>query len=104
MLEARTAGRVFPRGTAIATFERGRFPAKCSANYESTRLSCKHAALLLRVDEGGIWVMDQCKGDQGRQFISRRRIGIPPPGKQKFQDGSYRNAGNNALAYFVIER
>lgn len=70
VMEARRAGKVFPRGTAIATFEHGRFPQKCGPNYDGTRMSCKHAALLLRADPSGLWVMDQYKGDKNRLFIS----------------------------------
>lgn len=104
LMEARNEGRVFPRGTAIATFENGRYPQKCSANYDATRFSCKHAALLLRVDPSGIWVMDQYKGAPDRMFIAERLIKVPPSWEQKFKDGTWRNAGNNALAYYVIER
>lgn len=104
LMEARMAGKVFPRGTAIATFENGRYPQRCSGNYNGTGQSCRHAALLLRVDPSGIWVMDQYRGDPGRSFIEKRLIAVPPPRLQKFADGTWRNAGNNANAYYVIEK
>ena len=31
-----------------------------------------------------------------------RLIRVPPPREQKFADGTWRDAGNNALAYYVI--
>ena len=102
LMEARRAGKTVPRGTAVATFENGRYPQKCSGNYNGTRQSCRHAALLLRVDPSGIWVMDQYKGDNNRLFIFHRLIRLPPPREQKFADGTWRDAGNNALAYYVI--
>jgi hypothetical protein len=95
------AGRSLPQGTAIATFEKGRYVQSCPVNYEG---SCHHAALLLRTLPGGIWVMDQYTGVANRQFVSRRFIRIPVPREQRLADGSYRNAGNNALAFAVIER
>ena len=79
LMEARRAGKTISRGTAIATFENGRYPQKCSGNYNGTRQSCNN-----------------------RLFIFHRLIRVPPPREQKFADGTWRDAGNNALAYYVI--
>ena len=48
------AGTKVVKGTAIATFENGRYPGRTHDN---------HAAIVLRVMSSGIWVMDQWKGD-----------------------------------------
>ena len=46
VMDAYKAGKTIPRGTAIATFENGRYPQSCPINYDG---SCHHAALLLGV-------------------------------------------------------
>jgi hypothetical protein len=101
VMDAYKAGKILPRGTAIATFEKGRYLQNCATNYIG---SCHHAALLLQVMSGGIWVMDQFTGVENRQFVTRRFIRVPMPRQQKFADGAYRDAGNNALAFSVIEQ
>lgn len=80
------------KGTAIATFVNGRYPNSPHNN---------HAAIVLRVMPGGIWVVDQWKGKSG---ITARLIRIPPPRKQRNQDGSFMRPSDNALAFYVIER
>ncbi|WP_167761331.1 BPSL0067 family protein [Duganella callida] len=80
------------RGTAIATFVDGKHPGLSPGN---------HAALVLKVMPGGIWVVDQWK-EKG--VISARLIRIPPPRQQYNSDGSFRHLSDNALAFFVIER
>lgn len=85
-------GSTLARGTAIATFENGRYPSKDHGN---------HAALVLKVMKSGIWVVDQWKA---KPAISARLIRIPPPRQQRNADGSFRNPSDNALAFFVIER
>jgi len=80
------------RGTATATFVDGRYPNRPRGN---------HAAIVLRVMPGGIWVVDQWRGKGG---IAARLIRIPPPRKQRNKDGSFVDPSNNALAFYVIER
>jgi hypothetical protein len=99
LLEALKAGKTCPRGTAIATFINGRYPQVDRPGERSSR----HAALLLEVQEGGIWVMDQYPGDPSRPYITKRFIHIPPPREQRHEDGTLKNPGNSALAFHVIE-
>lgn len=89
------AGRRVEKGTAIATFENGRYPGRDHDN---------HAAIVLSVLASGIWVMDQWANDKNRPWIERRFIRIPPPHEQRNQDGSFRRPSDNALAYYVIEK
>lgn len=76
-------------GTAIATFERGRYPSRPVE---------KHSAFYLGQNSTGIWVMDQWPGKQkktiSRRFIRRQDI---------FDDGTYYQPSNNCFAFFVIE-
>jgi|GEM_PF-1497899 len=69
-----------PTGTAIATFVNGKYPNGKTGN---------HAAIFLRGDTGGIWVLDQWKG----HVSSERYI--------KFESGSS-SASNDASKYSVI--
>jgi len=78
-------------GTAIATFEKGRYPQ---------RRSGQHAAFFLGSAGSGIWVMDQWKGDRNKPTVSKRHI----PKRGQNPDGSYRDPSNNAEAFYVIER
>lgn len=77
------------KGTA--TFVNGRYPNNPHGN---------HAAIVLKVMPGGIWVVDQWKE---KKVISARLIRIPPPRQQYNADGSFKNPSDNALAYSVIE-
>jgi hypothetical protein len=78
-------------GTAIATFEKGRFPR---------RQTGQHAAFFIASAGAGIYVMDQWKNDDQKPRVSMRHI--PRRGKNK--DGSYKDPSNNAEAFSVIER
>lgn len=99
VMEAYKAGRPIPRGTAIATFENGRYPQRCQSGYHG---SCHHAGLLLAVQAGGIWIADQWTAPE-RPTIKARFIRLPPPRRVKLADGAWRDAGNNPYAYAVIE-
>lgn len=72
------------KGTAIATFIDGKYPNKKTGN---------HAALFLRFDPYGFWVMDQWRSDIGKPKISSRLIKVKPRGK----------ASDNAAAYYIVE-
>jgi len=84
-------GAKVAKGTAISTFVDGRYPNKPHGN---------HAAIILKVMQGGIWVVDQWKA---KAVISARLIRIPPPRQERNKDGTFKNPSNNALAYSVIE-
>jgi hypothetical protein len=80
------------RGTAIATFEKGRYPHRPTGN---------HAAFFLAYAGQAIWVMDQWKNDPiGKPTVSKRLIS---PGRTR-KDGSLRDPSNSSQAFFVIER
>lgn len=89
------AGSKVAKGTAIATFENGRYPGR---DYDN------HAAIVLKVMGSGIWVMDQWNGDKNRPFIERRLIRVPAPHKHRKADGRFMTPSDNALAFYVIER
>jgi hypothetical protein len=76
-------------GTAIATFEKGRYPR---------RPDHKHSAFYLGQTSTGIWVIDQWPGPKKRtiskRFIFRKDI---------FDDGTFYDPSNNCFAFFVIE-
>lgn len=76
-------------GTAIATFEKGRYPA---------RPDHKHAAFYLGQVSTGIWVIDQWPGSTkkkiSRRFIERKEI---------FDDGTCFKPSDNCFAFSVIE-
>jgi hypothetical protein len=82
------------RGTAIATFENGRYPRRDEGRGN-------HAAFILWRVDGGIYVMDQYRyGHPPKMIIGRRfiaRLG-------KNSNGTYKNPSNNADAFSVIER
>ncbi|MYN39277.1 BPSL0067 family protein [Duganella sp. FT109W] len=84
-------GTKVAKGTAIATFVDGHYPNNPHGN---------HAAIVLKVMKGGIWVLDQWKA---KGVISARLIRIPPPRQQRNKDGSFKNPSDNALAFSVIE-
>ncbi len=82
------------RGTAIATFESGRYPRRNAGQGN-------HAAFFLWHGSDGFWIMDQYRyGNPPRLHIGKRFI--PKRGKNK--DGTYRDPSNNAEAFSVIER
>lgn len=77
------------KGTAIATFENGRYPNHPHGN---------HAALYIGQDATGITVMDQWAGDKNKPTISSRHIAF----KGKDKNGNYVDPSNNADAFSVI--
>lgn len=80
-------------GTAIATFVKGRYPNQASGN---------HAALFLKHDLNGFWIMDQWSSDTKKKLIGARLI--QSLGKPNLANGAFYNASNNADAYSIIER
>lgn len=76
-------------GTAIATFENGRYPQRNTGN---------HAAFFLAYGGAGFWVMDQWT-HKDRVTIKRRYIYPKPPRK----NGTFALPSNSAGAFFVIE-
>jgi hypothetical protein len=74
------------RGTAIATFEDGKYPNHKHGN---------HAAFFLQHGGAGFWVMDQWRS---KVFIDKRYIARRPE-----KDGKLTDPSNNALAFYVIE-
>jgi hypothetical protein len=75
------------KGTAIATFVNGSYPNHGTGN---------HAALYLKQDAAGIWVVDQWASSAK---INRRRLTF----KGQARDGSYHDPSNNGDAFSVIE-
>lgn len=47
--------------------------------------------------------MDQYRAPN-RLFISKRFVRIPPPSEVRLPNGAFQNAGNNALAFYVINK
>lgn len=92
---ARVLGnRAIARGTAIATFENGRYPRRGAGQGN-------HAAFFLWHTSDGFWIMDQYRyANPPRLYIGKRFL--PKLGKNK--DGSFVNPSNNAEAFSVIER
>jgi hypothetical protein len=78
-------------GTAIATFEDGRYPQRTTG---------QHAAFFVSSAGAGIWVMDQWKNDPRKPVVSLRHI----PRRGKTKDGKWKDPSNNAEAFSVIER
>lgn len=72
------------KGTAIATFVKGRYPNAKTGN---------HAAFFLRFDPQGFWIMDQWRNNKSKKTISSRLIRVAPN----------RSASDNAAAYSIIE-
>lgn len=78
------------KGTAIATFVDGSYQSNSTGN---------HAALFVKQDADGIYIMDQWASDDRKPKVSMRyvkRRGTRP-------DGSFKDPSNNADAYSVIE-
>lgn len=78
-------------GTAIATFENGRYPNHDHGN---------HAALFVAYGGNAIWVIDQWKNDARKPWIAMRLI---RPGQQG-KDGRFFDPSNSSQAFYVIER
>lgn len=81
--------RSIPIGTAIATFEHGKWPGRRKGN---------HSALYLGQVSDGIYVIDQWP-NSGRSTIAKRFI----PLKKVNADGSFERPSDNAAAFSVIE-
>ncbi len=77
------------RGTAIATFEDGRYPNRQTGN---------HAAIFLAYAGKSIWVLDQWKSDKKKR-VERRLIRPALPGA----NGRFADPSNSADAFSVIE-
>lgn len=77
------------RGTAIATFDDGRFP---------NRSGIDHAAIFLAYGGAGIWVLEQ-RGGKDSATVRRRFIPTGQPG----HSGAFFAPGNAAAAFSVIE-
>jgi hypothetical protein len=77
-------------GTAIATFENGKFPHRAHG---------QHAAFFLQSAGAGIWVMDQWRGDKLKPTVSLRHI----ERRGKTKDGKWKDPSNNAEAFSVIK-
>jgi hypothetical protein len=78
------------KATAVATFEDGVYKNHAHGN---------HAAFYLSQDQGGIWVMDQWKGDPKKPAVSKRYLRYQGTGK----DGNWIDTSNNGDAFSVIE-
>lgn len=76
-------------GTAIATFENGRYPSRSNGN---------HSAFYLSQLRTGIWVIDQWRGPRKR-LISKRFIGR----REIWDDGTFDRPSDNCFAFSVIE-
>ena len=76
-------------GTAIATFKEGKYHNHSHGN---------HAAFFINQDAGGIYIMDQWNS-ANKPHVSRRYI----TAKGKNNDGSFRQASDNADAFSIIE-
>jgi hypothetical protein len=77
------------KGTAIATFVKGRYPNRSHGN---------HAALYVRQGIQGIYVMDQWKKKKNNKINERF---LPSLGKDK--KGNFVFPSDNADAFFVIK-
>ena len=78
------------RGTAIATFENGRYPNRPYGN---------HAAIFMAYAGASIWVLDQWKNEK-KFLIEKRLVRI---GRLR-ADGSFIDPSNASDAFSVIER
>lgn len=78
------------KGTAVATFENGKYPNKPKGN---------HAALYVGQNATGIIVMDQWKGDPNKPTVSSRTMRF----KGKTPKGDFVNPSDNGDALYVIE-
>jgi hypothetical protein len=79
------------KGTAIATFIKGRYRNPVTGN---------HAVLYISQDAHGIWAMDQWQDDLSKPRVSKRYL--RKRGGMR-ADGSYPDASNNAEAFSVIQ-
>lgn len=77
-------------GTAIATFENGRYPNRAHGN---------HAAFYLGQAPNGIYIVDQWNDSIRKPRISKRFVRA----KGKNKSGKYIEPSDNADAFSVIE-
>ena len=82
-------GQRITRGTAIATFEDGRF---------ANRAGFDHAAIFLEYAGSGIWVLEQRNGSDSKT-VQRSFI----PTGQADHNGAFANPAKAAAAFAVIE-
>lgn len=82
------SARYIAPGTAIATFENGRWPVKHNN---------KHAAFYLRPDPEGFWVIDQWRT---KPYVESRKITVKSA-KDRARPGY--TASNDATMFYVIE-
>lgn len=83
--------RTLAPGTAIATFENGKYPHRPHG---------QHAAFFLQSAGAGIWVIDQWRGDSiQKPNVSARHI----ERRGKTKDGKWKDPSNNAEAFSVIK-
>lgn len=81
------AGKIgIQKGTVIATFQNGRYGNRMDGQ--------SHAALYLRQDVIGIWVVDQWKNSHSHQPAHIRQI--------KFKQG-HGKPNDDGNAYYVVE-
>lgn len=84
--------RGLAKGTAIATFVKGRYPSGSSG---------QHAAIFLsHAGPNSFWVMDQWLD---KRKIKARLIYPPKPSVKQMPDGSWPDASNVGPAFSVIE-
>lgn len=86
--DAVVGNAMLKKGTAIATFVKGRYANHAHGN---------HAALFLRQIPGGIYVVDQWKTKKGGKITSRF---IKSQGLDK--KGNFKFPSDNADAFFII--
>jgi hypothetical protein len=85
----RDVAKTLEPGTAIATFEGGRYPQDGNTG--------KHAAFFVATAGAGFYVMDQWKNDPRKPMRH-----ISPLGRNG--NGTYKDPSNNADAFYVIEK
>lgn len=87
--DAVVGNKTLKKGTAIATFVKGRYPNRSHGN---------HAALFVRQAAGGIYIMDQWKTKASGKVTSRfiASLGVDKKGRHK-------SPSDNADAFSVIK-
>lgn len=87
--DAVVGNNTLKKGTAIATFVKGRYPNRSHGN---------HAALFIRQAPGGIYIMDQWKTKANGKITSRfiSSLGVDKKGR-------YKSPSDNADAFSVIK-
>lgn len=80
------------KGTAIATFVNGKYPGNEHGN---------HAALYIRQDADGIYMMDQWANNEKKPTISSRYVRFKNVPQNA--DGTWVSASDNGDAFSIIE-